>query len=192
MIRAALHAEVRAREDGEREVLSPAVGDWRGHPREGAVIGAGEAIGEIVQLGVARRVVLPEAMPPGRVRAVPADRVVPVEFGAVLFSLRALEGVEASAPVATDAGTGVGGTGYLVPSPTDGVFYRRAAPDAPPFTDVGQRIRVGQPVGLVEVMKTFNQILYGGDSFPDEAEVVEFFVTDGEDVRAGQPLLRVR
>jgi biotin carboxyl carrier protein len=50
----------------------------------------------------------------------------------------------------------------------------------------------GQPVGLIEVMKTFNPILYGGGELPDEAEVVALAAEDESEVRAGQPLVIVR
>jgi acetyl-CoA carboxylase biotin carboxyl carrier protein len=77
-------------------------------------------------------------------------------------------------------------------SPTDGFFYRRPSPDAEPFVEIGARIRPGQPLGLVEVMKTFNQILYGGPGLPDEAEILEFRAGDGAEVHAGQVLIVVR
>jgi len=41
-------------------------------------------------------------------------------------------------------------------------------------------------------MKTFNPIAYGGPGLPDEAEVVEVLVTDGQEVVRGQPLVRLR
>ena len=45
---------------------------------------------------------------------------------------------------------------------------------------------------LLEVMKTFNQIGYGGAGFPEDAEVVEVRVADRDEVRAGQVLVVVR
>ena len=41
-------------------------------------------------------------------------------------------------------------------------------------------------------MKTFNPIVYGGAGLPDEAEIVEVLVPDEAEVRAGQPLVRVK
>ena len=58
--------------------------------------------------------------------------------------------------------------------------------------EVGSRVQAGDPLGLVEVMKTFNQILYGGPGFPEDAEVVEVRAGDAEEVRAGQILMVVR
>ena len=57
---------------------------------------------------------------------------------------------------------------------------------------MGAKLAAGQTVGLIEVMKTFNPILYGGGTLPDPAEVVEVLAGDGEEVRAGQTLVVVR
>lgn len=43
-------------------------------------------------------------------------------------------------------------------SPLPGTFYRRPAPDAPPYKQVGDRVAVDEVIGLVEVMKMFNEI----------------------------------
>jgi biotin carboxyl carrier protein len=77
-------------------------------------------------------------------------------------------------------------------SPLPGTFYRKPAPDAPPFANEGDVIKAGDVVGLVEVMKTFNQIAYGGPGFPEAAEVVEVRAGDAEEVQAGQVLVVVR
>ncbi|MFY1992649.1 acetyl-CoA carboxylase [Achromobacter xylosoxidans] len=71
-------------------------------------------------------------------------------------------------------------------SPLPGTFYRRPSPDAAPFVEVGATIQPGDVVGIVEVMKQFNQI---------EAEVggvvAEILVADGDPVEPGQALLRI-
>ena len=73
-----------------------------------------------------------------------------------------------------------------VKSPMVGTFYRSPAPDEPPFVGVGDRIRTGQAVCIIEAMKLMNEI---------EAEVsgqiVEILVENGEPVEYGQPLMRV-
>ena len=74
-------------------------------------------------------------------------------------------------------------------APTDGVFYRAPSAGAAPYVAPGDRIRSGQAVGLIEVMKTFNPIAYGGPGLPDEAVVVDVLAADGVEVRAGQALV---
>jgi acetyl-CoA carboxylase biotin carboxyl carrier protein len=142
--------------------------------------------------------VLPEGTAGRTVGALPRKRSVPVEYGEVLFELAPVDpNDEAGAPVAAaalgrpaDADLPEGT--WAVVSPTDGFFYRRPSPGAEPFVEVGTRVQSGDPLGLVEVMKTFNQILYGGPGFPDDAEVVAIRAGDAEEVLAGQVLMVVR
>jgi acetyl-CoA carboxylase biotin carboxyl carrier protein len=66
-----------------------------------------------------------------------------------------------------------------VTAPLVGVFYRRPAPDQPPFVEVGQRVEGGQQVGIVEAMKMMNVIVAERSGVvaricADDAEVVEF------------------
>lgn len=71
-------------------------------------------------------------------------------------------------------------------SPMVGTFYRAPAPDEPPFVEVGDTIRRGQTVCIIEAMKLMNEL---------EAEVngvvKEILVENGEPIEYGQPLMRV-
>ncbi|HAN46304.1 MAG TPA: acetyl-CoA carboxylase, biotin carboxyl carrier protein [Cyanobacteria bacterium UBA8156] len=73
-----------------------------------------------------------------------------------------------------------------VVSPMVGTFYRAPAPDEPPFIEVGDTVRKGQTVCIVEAMKLMNQI---------EAEVtgrvVEIVVQNAQPIEYGQVLMRV-
>ena len=72
-------------------------------------------------------------------------------------------------------------------SPMVGTFYRSPAPGEPVFAEVGDRIRLGQTVCIIEAMKLMNEI---------EAEVsgqiMEILVQNGEPIEFGQPLMRVK
>jgi len=64
-----------------------------------------------------------------------------------------------------------------------GIFYRRPAPDQPPYKSDGDPVAVGDVVGLVEVMKTFHEIK------AESAGTLTRFLIDNEDaVLAGQPV----
>jgi biotin carboxyl carrier protein len=119
-----------------------------------------------------------------------------VEYGQPLFELAPLgiedAAVEARAESGEAPAPDLPEGAVAVVSPTEGVFYRRSSPDAEPFVEIGGRVTLGQPVGLVEVMKTFNQIVYEGPGFPAEAEVLEVRCGDTEEVRAGQVLIVLR
>jgi len=123
-------------------------------------------------------------------------RIEPVGYGQLLFRLDPVRtgpgGASSSKSSRGSAEAGLARGTRAVTAPTDGVFYSRPSSAAAPFVQVGDRLRPGQPVGLVEVMKTFHQIVYGGPGFPERAEVLELCCEDGEEVRAGQPLVVVR
>lgn len=73
-----------------------------------------------------------------------------------------------------------------VPSPMVGTFYRAPAPDEPPFVQVGDRIRSGQAVCIIEAMKLMNEI-----EVEVSGQVVEILVENGQSVEFGQPLMRI-
>jgi biotin carboxyl carrier protein len=69
-------------------------------------------------------------------------------------------------------------------SPLPGTFYRRSAPDKPVYKEVGDSVSVGDVIGLIEVMKSFNEVT------ADQAGVITGFPADDEEpVMAGQPLV---
>jgi biotin carboxyl carrier protein len=63
---------------------------------------------------------------------------------------------------------------HAVASPLPGIFYRRPAPDAPPFVEEGGEVSEDSVVGLVEVMKQFAEIHAGA-----AGTVSSFAVEDG-------------
>jgi acetyl-CoA carboxylase biotin carboxyl carrier protein len=77
-------------------------------------------------------------------------------------------------------------SGHIVCSPMVGTFYRSASPDAPPFADVGQSVKVGDVLCIVEAMKMMNQIE------ADKAGVVKaILVEDGAPVEFDQPMFTI-
>lgn len=70
-----------------------------------------------------------------------------------------------------------------VPAPLPGTFYRRPAPDQPPFKSEGGIIAVGETLGLIEVMKTFMPV-----TAEEAGKLVRFLVENDEAIMAGQPL----
>lgn len=89
------------------------------------------------------------------------------------------------------AGAGASTAGRVFRAPTSGRFYGRPAPDKPPFVAPGTQLSQGTTVCLLEVMKTFNRVTYGGPGLPDTARVVRVLVAEGADVNAGEPLLEL-
>ncbi len=77
--------------------------------------------------------------------------------------------------------------GTAIVSPMGGTFFRCKTPDDPPFVEVGDHVEVGQVVGLIEAMKTFNEI-----TSEVEGEVILIPTRDTEQVEAGATLVVVR
>ncbi|MFM7529917.1 MAG: acetyl-CoA carboxylase biotin carboxyl carrier protein [Nodosilinea sp.] len=71
--------------------------------------------------------------------------------------------------------------------PMVGTFYRAPAPDESAFVEVGERIRAGQTVCIIEAMKLMNEL-----EAEVAGEVVEILVNNGEPVEFGQTLMLVR
>jgi len=71
-----------------------------------------------------------------------------------------------------------------VPSPMVGTVYRAPAPNSKPFVEVGDEVRVGQTILIVEAMKHMNEV-----AAPHAGKVVAILVEDSQPVEYGQPLI---
>src|ERR1700761_3040908 len=64
----------------------------------------------------------------------------------------------AAAPVAAAPATPAVPEGHVVKAPMVGTYYASASPDAPAFVKVGQQVKAGETLGIIEAMKMFTQI----------------------------------
>ena len=71
-------------------------------------------------------------------------------------------------------------------SPLPGTFYRRPAPDQPSYKSEGDSVAAGEVIGLVEVMKSFNEV-----KATVAGKIVKFLADNEDAVMAGQPLAEV-
>ncbi len=175
------------------ELRAPGPGMFVPWVAEGDLVTPGSDLGELVVLGRASILVVPHTGSPTAaagiaLRLPPA--VHPVGHGDVLVeldpSLQRTAGASGSASAATAADAALG---LVFHAPTSGRFYGRPAPDKPPFVAEGTQLIAGSTVCLLEVMKTFHRVTYGGPGLPDTARVRRVLVADGADVNAGDPLL---
>ena len=76
--------------------------------------------------------------------------------------------------------------GHAVKSPMVGTFYRASSPGASPFVEVGQAVKEGEPICIIEAMKLLNEIE------ADKSGVIKaILVENGEPVEYGQPLFLI-
>ena len=100
--------------------------------------------------------------------------------------------MQAAAPVAQPAAAAVAAqpaaapvvNGFTLTSPMVGTCYHSPAPGSPAFVEVGQTVKEGQTVLIIEAMKTMNQI-----PAPRSGKVTAIMVTDATPVEFGEPLL---
>jgi acetyl-CoA carboxylase biotin carboxyl carrier protein len=75
----------------------------------------------------------------------------------------------------------------VITSPIVGTFYRSADPSSPPFVDVGQVIRKGQTLCIIEAMKLMNEI-----ESEYEGEIVKVYVENGQPVQYGERIFAIK
>jgi len=75
----------------------------------------------------------------------------------------------------------------IIRAPLVGTFYRAAAPDSPPFVEVGDTVRKGKPLCILEAMKLMNEFQAEFD-----LEIVAILVDNSKMVEFGAPLFEVR
>ena len=75
---------------------------------------------------------------------------------------------------------------HEIKSPMVGVFYASPSPDAKPFVEVGQKVKKGDVVCIIEAMKLMNELTADQDG-----EVVDICVSNGDVVEYGQPLFKL-
>lgn len=75
--------------------------------------------------------------------------------------------------------------GDAITAPMVGTFYAASAPEQPPFVQVGDRVRKGQPVCLLEAMKMMSEI-----PAPCDCEITAVLKENGALVSFGEPLFR--
>ena len=105
----------------------------------------------------------------------------PAQVGAAAI---ALAPAAAPAPAAAEAPTAL--EGHIVKSPMVGTFYRAGAPGAKPFVEVGDTVKVGQTICVIEAMKLMNEIEADKDGV-----IKAIMVENGQPVEYGEPLMMI-
>jgi acetyl-CoA carboxylase biotin carboxyl carrier protein len=111
--------------------------------------------------------------------AVPAMVAAPVVAAAAPTAIAPATAAE-PAPAAAPAEP----AGHAVKSPMVGTFYRAASPGAKPFAEVGQQVKEGQAICIIEAMKIMNEI-----EADKSGTITQILCENGQAVEFGQPLL---
>jgi len=123
----------------------------------------------------------------GKVRIVKTAPAQAVVAAATPFAMAAPAPVApVAAPVAALAAVPTepaAPTGHIVKSPMVGTFYRASSPGAKSFVEVGQTVKEGQPICIVEAMKILNEI-----EADKSGVITQILAENGQAVEYGQPL----
>ncbi|QBM26864.1 acetyl-CoA carboxylase biotin carboxyl carrier protein [Hydrogenophaga pseudoflava] len=116
------------------------------------------------------------------VKSAPAAAVAQVVAAAPVAAVAAPV-VQAVADAASAAAAAPAPAGHTVKSPMVGTFYRASSPGAKPFAEIGQAIKEGETICIVEAMKILNEI-----EADKSGTITQILVENGQAVEYGQPL----
>lgn len=123
----------------------------------------------------------------GKVRIVKSDGAVAVpmmmQVPAAAPAAAPVAAAAPAAPVAAAPAAPAVETGHIVTSPMVGTFYRASGPNAKPFAEIGQQIKEGEAICIIEAMKIMNEI----DS-DFSGTITKILCENGQPVEFGQPL----
>ena len=124
------------------------------------------------------KVRISRGVPPGAPGAAPA----PMYVTAPAASTQAETGTPAAPPA--EKAPPPAPEGHVLKSPMVGTFYRSSAPGSKPFVEIGQTVKAGETVCIIEAMKLLNEI-----EADFEGTIKEILVENGQPVEYGQPLM---
>ena len=121
----------------------------------------------------------------GKVRIVKSDGAVGVPMGMAGMTMTHMP-MAAPAPAPLAAPVAVAApveTGHIAKSPMVGTFYRSSGPNAKPFVEIGQTVKEGEAICIIEAMKIMNEI-----DADKSGTISKILCENGQAVEFGQPL----
>ena len=179
-------------------VASPVVGIADGAPQVGLFLNPFDRIITMKILNQRYVLRLPRSVHGRVTEAFIPNGCTPVGYGESIARLDArasaapVAGASSEKRAAGPSGTVEETSLVTVAAPSDGIFYRRPSPDSPAYVEVGAVVTTGSILGLVEIMKCFHQITYGGLDAPQKGEVTKILAEDASEVRFGQSLFHIK
>src|SRR5574340_354506 len=106
-----------------------------------------------------------------------------MEYPPAAIVAPAVSEAEKAAPASAPAAVPAASNQTKVTSPIVGTFYRSSSPDKPPYVEVGDVVKKGQVLCIIEAMKLMNEI-----ESETAGKIVQILVENGQPVEYGQPL----
>jgi len=181
-------------ENSQHRILSPAVGIYYSFPEKGTFLSAGSSIGKLRVFNTVYDLFIPDGVLGEVIFQGERDKVITVAYGQELFRLnpeKGLSDLEEKIDEIKSTDKEKHEEGHLITAFTTGIFYRKSSPDAPPYVEEGQMVEKGKVLGLIEVMKTFNQIVFTGTDSSDTGKIKKILAKDSQEVKLNQALFLI-
>lgn len=186
--------------DSEYIISSPSVGSYLSPPKNGSILNNNGYAGTLRIHNTFYDLYIPEEVCGKIIIDKERDKIIPVGYGQELFRITLKEDLIKSAisqknnkTESTEDLTKEPEEGFIIKAFTPGIFYQKPSPEAPPYITENQKIEKGKVLGLIEVMKTFNQIVFQGIEAKNNniGVVKKIYVKDSQEVKMGQPLFLI-
>lgn len=181
-----LSARAVQSEDGQVALFAPTVGVFIAEVLVGSELNPGDVVGRLHVLGKRHVIVVPSDVSGVVVEHV-AEQAVDYATRLMLVTTENERAATARGARASAASADA----IVFVAPMSGRFYRAPSPDEPAFVQEGDEISTGEIIGLLEVMKTFNRLAYGGPGLPARARIARVVSEDGADLSRGEPILEL-
>lgn len=116
--------------------------------------------------------------------AQPVQSTIAIAPQPAAAAVAAAPAAQAAAPQPAPAAAPAAAATLSITSPMVGTFYRAPSPGAAPFIEVGDHVKKGQVIGIIEAMKLLNEVEADQDGI-----VKAFAAENGQPVEFGQPLV---
>ena len=178
-------------QNDEISVLSPSVGLFSLAQEPGAYLSSNALIGKLKILNTNYHLYLPSDVCGCVIIENDRDKIIPVGYKQELcrLSTENMQSIDKTAKAYTKANHQQDtDEGFLIRASTTGIFYRKPSPEVPPYVEEGQQIEKGKVLGLIEVMKTFNHIVFQGTNKSEMGIIKKILVADAQEVKLGDGL----
>ena len=179
------------KEKNKWKLSSPAVGMFSPRIQPDSWVGPGMKIGVMYILNKEYPVEVPDGVSGWVEKLFNDNRIYPLDYGETIVNLIKDQKDSKQSELKIGSGEKDDKSKNTKPvlSPTDGVFYNKPHPDEPAYVKIGDTVKGGDVLGLVEIMKCFNKIL---NPLKSKGIIKEILVEDAMEVKFGQKLFLIK
>jgi len=178
--------------NGQIKILSPTVGIFHRIHNNGDYLCPGSYIGYLSVLKSKIRLYIPEDISGIADIDISSLRDIGIGYGDPILTILYTENISTVNNNKKDKfHNNKKQEGIIIRSFITGIFYRKETPDSLPFVKVGSTVKRGDTLGLIEVMKSFNKIIFDEGKNFESGTIEEIFIDNDSEIKMGDPLFRI-